>query len=99
MIVLAAFFQAKPGREAELEAALRAMIPETHKEAGALEYVLHRAKDDASRFFFYEKYRDQTALDAHAASSYLKTLLEKAPELCASAPVVTAYEPLASIHD
>jgi len=99
MIVLSAFFQAKPGREAELEAALRALIPEVRKEVGTLEYTVHRAKDDACRFFFHEKYRDQAALDVHMAAPYLKAVLDKVPELCASAPVVTAYQPLVSIHD
>jgi len=99
MIAVSAIFQAKPGREAELESALRAMIAPVGKESGALEYAVHRANDDAGRFFFYEKYQDQTAVDLHMASPYLKALLDKVPVLCASAPVVELYQPLASIHD
>ena len=99
MIVVSAVFQAKPGGEAELESALRAMIEPVSKESGALEYAVHRAQDDAGRFFFYEKYRDQAAVDLHMATSYLTALLAKVPALCANAPVVEFYQPLASIHD
>lgn len=99
MIVIAATFQAKPGRESELEAALCAMIAPVSKEPGTLEYTVHRAVDDASRFFFYEKYRDQAAVDAHMASSPLKALLVRAPELCTQAASVQVYTPLASLRD
>ena len=99
MIVVSAVFQAKPGCEAELESALRAMIPPVSKEGGTLAYTVHRAQDDAGRFFFYEQYRDQAAVDLHMASPYLAALLAKVPALCASAPVVEFYQPLASIHD
>jgi len=51
MIVIAATFQAKPGSEAELEKALRTMIAPVSKEAGAIEYALHRSPTDAGRFF------------------------------------------------
>ena len=99
MIVIAATFQAKPGSEAELEKALRTMIAPVSKEAGAIEYALHRSPTDAGRFFFYEKYKDQAAGDFHSATPYLKALLETAPGLCVTAPSVEVYEPLVSIHD
>lgn len=99
MIVVSAVFQAKPGREAELESALRAMIAPVSKEDGTLAYAVHRAHDDDARFFFYEQYRDQAAVDRHMASPYLKALLDQVPALCANAPVVEFYQPLASIGD
>ena len=99
MIVISAVLQARPGCESELEIALRAMIPPVRRESGVVDYSLHRASDDAGCFFYYEKYRDQAALDAHMATPYLKALLDKVPEICAKAPVVELYQPLASIHD
>lgn len=97
MIVISAVFKAKPGCEAELESALRAMIAPVGEESGVLEYALHRAPDDAGRFFFFEKYRDQAAVDLHMATPYLKALLDKVPALCAGAPAVDIYQPLAAI--
>lgn len=99
MIVISAVLQAKPGCEAELESALRAMILPVRQEGGVVDYALHRATDDAGRFFYYEKYRDQAALDVHMATPYLKALLDKVPQLCAKAPAIDLYQPLASIHD
>lgn len=99
MIVLTATFQARPGCEIELEQVLRSMIAPVSKETGVLEYALHRSPQDAGRFFFYEKYRDQAAVDLHGATPYLKRLLETVPALCAVAPSVEQYEPLVSIHD
>ncbi|GAB2884898.1 putative quinol monooxygenase [Uliginosibacterium flavum] len=99
MITLSAVFHAKSGREADLKAALCAMIPEARKEPGTLEYTVHQAKEDPGMFFFYEQFRDQAALDIHMAAPYLKALLDRVPELCASAPVVTFYDRLSSIRD
>lgn len=99
MIVIAATFQAKPGCEAQLEKALRSMIAPVAKEAGVVEYALHRSPTDAGRFFFYEKYKDQAAVEFHGNTPYLKALLESVPALCAVAPSVELYEPVISIND
>lgn len=99
MLVITARFQAKPGRESDLEAALRALIPSVGTEEGVLEYALHRSPTDAGTFFFFERYRDQAAIDHHNGTPYLAALIAQVPELCAAAPVITVYEPLVSIND
>lgn len=99
MIVISAIFQAKPGSEGRLADTLRTMIEPVSKETGVLEYALHRSPTDAGRFFFYEKYKDQAALDFHNSTSYLKDLLDAAPGLCATAPVVEKYEVFSTIAD
>jgi len=99
MIVISATFQAKPGCEDRLGDTLRTMIEPVSKESGVVEYALHRSPADAGRFFFYEKYQDQAALDFHNATPYLKALLDAAPGLCISAPVVERYEVFSAIAD
>jgi quinol monooxygenase YgiN len=99
MLAITATFQAKPGRESDLEAALRALIAPVGTEEGVLEYRLHRSPAEAGTFFFYEQYRDQAALDHHNGTPYLAALIAQVPELCAAAPVISLYEPLASIDD
>ncbi|MBK9614219.1 MAG: antibiotic biosynthesis monooxygenase [Uliginosibacterium sp.] len=74
MTVITAVLEAHPGREAELETELRKLVAQVAQEPGALEYTLHRAPDHASRFYFYERYRDQAAVDAHWATPLLQTL-------------------------
>lgn len=99
MTVVTAVFEALPGCEARLEAALRELVGKVAAEPGAMEYTLHRDAEVAGRFYFYERYRDQAALDLHMATPYLKHVLNLVPELCASAPVVEFHQPLVSINE
>ncbi|MDF2635989.1 MAG: Antibiotic biosynthesis monooxygenase [Pelosinus sp.] len=96
MIILVAAMKAKQGREAELEAALKSVIPKVELEKGTLKYVLHREQDDAGQFLFYEKYADKEALDFHGSTPYLKELFSSIPELLAEEPSVTLYEEIAA---
>lgn len=99
MIVVTAVFDARPGCEAKLEAALRELVGKVAAEPGALEYTLHRAPDAPGRFYFYERYRDQAAVDTHMATPNLKKVLDLVPELCAGTPTVDFYQPLVSINE
>lgn len=99
MTVVTALFEARPGREAELETALRELVSQVALENGAIEYTLHRSPTSPGRFYFYERYVDQAAVDLHMATPYLKRVLERVPELCASTPEVGFFEPLVSIND
>lgn len=98
MVVISAVLKAKAGREKELEALLQAMIPLVQQEEGTVEYVLHRAQKDSGKFFFYEKYRDQAALEHHMGTPYLKELFKKTADLLAEKPEVEFYEDIASIQ-
>ena len=97
MLVITATFQAKPGREADLEAALRALVTSVGAEVGVVDYALHRSPDAAGTFFFYERYRDKAAFDHHLGTPHLAALLAVVPELCTEAPVITNHERLVSI--
>lgn len=41
----------------------------------------------------------QATVDRHSGTPHLGALLARVPGLCASAPVITVYEPIASITD
>ena len=97
MIILAAVLSAKPGKEAELEAALKSVIPQVEAEQGTLQYVLHRSVKEPGKFFFYEKYRDQAALDFHGSTPYLKDLFRQIADLLAEKPSISLYEEIAAI--
>ena len=98
MIVLSAVLKAKEGKEAELEVALRAMICAVQQEEGTVEYVLHRAQNNSSQFFFYEKYLDQQSFDSHNSTSYFKELFSLLPSLIDGEPQVELYEDIATIR-
>jgi len=65
MVVLAVTWKAKTGREAEAVDLFSKLTAASRKEPGCLMYVVHRHRTDASRFFIYEQYQDDAALEAH----------------------------------
>jgi quinol monooxygenase YgiN len=70
MIVLAVTWIANPGSEAEVAEIFRKLQAASREEAGCLMYVVHRHKTDARRFFIYEQYRDDLALQQHHDSPH-----------------------------
>lgn len=98
MIVLTAVLHAKAGKELELKKALAVMIPLVQPEEGARSYVLHQAINDPAKFFFYEKYVNQAAMDYHNSTPHIKELFSKFPELLANDPEVELYNDIAAIQ-
>lgn len=97
MVIISAVLQAKPGKEKQLEALLLAMLEPVSKEEGTLEYRFHRALDDAGRFFFFEKYQDRDAIDAHVATPHYQALQGNIADLLAQPMEVALYEELGTI--
>jgi quinol monooxygenase YgiN len=94
MICVAVTYVIKPGHEHEAVELFGKMTEATRAEPGCRMYQAHRSTVDPRRFFLYEQYDDQAALDAHRAAPHfaryvtggLFAILEnRAPEL---------YEPL-----
>lgn len=67
----------KPGFEVEFIKSAQWIIDNTHKEEGCIEYTLYQDPYNRSNFFFFEKYRDQAAIDFHFAASYFKEFGDK----------------------
>ncbi len=65
MVVLAVTWMAKIGRESEVAAIFEKLSAESRKEPGCLMYQVHKHKTDPRRFFIYEQYKDDAALEAH----------------------------------
>jgi quinol monooxygenase YgiN len=97
MTVLVAVLQAKPGKEAALEAELKAIVLKVQTEANALCYALHRAEGNPGKFLVYEKYTDKAALDFHLSAAYMKEMLSNIESLLSEAPALTLYEEIAAI--
>ncbi|MFH0841662.1 MAG: putative quinol monooxygenase [Bacteroidota bacterium] len=71
----------KPGFEEEFITSAQWIIDNTHKEGGCIEYTLYQDPNNRSNFFFFEKYRDQAAIDFHFAASYFKEFGDKIAEM------------------
>ncbi|MBN8237118.1 antibiotic biosynthesis monooxygenase [Halobacillus kuroshimensis] len=87
MITINAFLTAKEGREEELFNELKKVIEPSRKEAGCIDYVLHRSLDDASVFAFYETWKDQEALQMHIDSDHYQAYREATKDLTSSREV------------
>lgn len=66
-------FVAKPGKEDELRKLLRGLVAPTHAEDGCQIYELYES-NVPGRFYFYELWTSQTALDAHLTTPHLEHL-------------------------
>lgn len=97
MLVVVAVMKAKTGMEKELEQALKGIIPKVDAEKNTLMYTLHRAKKEAGKFLFYEKYTDKEALKEHGSTPHFTELFGKIAPLLDGAPVIDMYEELAGI--
>src|SRR5580692_3199456 len=71
---------ARGGRENQLRDLLRGMLAPTRAESGCKLYELYES-DSKGRFYFYEIWESQTALDKHAASPHFKHLEQTIGEL------------------
>jgi (4S)-4-hydroxy-5-phosphonooxypentane-2,3-dione isomerase len=65
MVVLAVTWMAKVGREVEVTSLFAKLTEESRKEPGCLMYQVHRHKTELRRFFIYEQYKDDAALEGH----------------------------------
>jgi quinol monooxygenase YgiN len=72
MVVLAVTWMANPEHESEVADVFRKLQEASRQEAGCLIYVVHRHSTDVRRFFIYEQYRDDDALEAHRQSEHFQ---------------------------
>jgi quinol monooxygenase YgiN len=94
-LTVVATFQARPGKETELRAALNGLVAPTRKEAGCLNYDLHAATDNPAKFLFHENWTSKAHLDAHLQSPHIKALLPRVDELCVAFPEISTWERIA----
>ena len=73
-------FVARRGREDQLRELLRGMLAPTRADLGCKLYDLYES-DSKGRFYFYETWESQSALDRHAASPHFKHLEQTVGEL------------------
>lgn len=91
-LTVVATFQAQPGKEAELRAALIGLLAPTRQEAGCLNYNVHQSVEDPAKFLFHENWTSKAHLDAHLQSPHVKALLPRVDELCTGFPQITLWE-------
>jgi quinol monooxygenase YgiN len=84
ILTVIATMRAQAGKEAELQAHLLSLVPQTRAEAGCIDYDLHRLYDDPSVFVMYENWADRAALDRHLQMPYMRVFGAALPDLLRS---------------
>jgi quinol monooxygenase YgiN len=94
MICAAVVYVIKPGHEEEAVELFRPLTAATRAEPGCRAYRVHRSTSDPRRFFLYELYDDQAALDAHRAAPHFEQYVKNGlfPILESRTPEL--YEPI-----
>ncbi len=94
MVVLAVTWMAKAGRETEVADYFGKLTEASRKEPGCVMYQAHRHKTDPRRFFVYEQYDDDAALEAHRATPYFLQYVKKDLPKVADRVEGNLFEPL-----
>jgi quinol monooxygenase YgiN len=94
MIVLAVEWRAHEGSESEVAELFRKLEAASRQEPGCLMYIVHRHVADHRRFFIYEQYQDDAAVDAHRNSPHFKEYVVEDLRMLATRTSGELYEPL-----
>jgi len=94
MVVLAVTWMAKVGHEAEVAALFEKLTVQSRTEPGCAMYQVHRHKTEPRRFFIYEQYKDDAALEAHRAAPHFLQFAKKDLPKIADRVEGNLYEPL-----
>lgn len=94
MVVLAVTWMAKVGKENEVAELFAKLTEESRKETGCAMYQVHRHRTEPRRFFVYEQYKDDAALESHRASQHFLQLAKKDLPKVADRVEGNLFEPL-----
>src|SRR3954453_553608 len=92
-VTVIASFKVKAGSQEAARAALQDVVGPTRPEPGCLAYDLHQSTAEPTEFMFYERWSDQDALDAHAASPapHRQVLRQKLASMVDGRPSLTTW--------
>ena len=94
MICLAVTYVIKVGHEDEAADRLAILTRLTRLEPGCRMYQAHRSPTESRKFFLYEQYDDQSALEAHRAASYFSEHVKDGLMAIAESRHPELYHPL-----
>ena len=94
MVVLAVTWMSKAGQEAEVAQLFSKLTAEARKEPGCAMFQVHRHKTEPRRFFIYEQYNDDAALEAHRVTPHFLQYVRKDLPKVADRIEGNLFEPL-----
>jgi quinol monooxygenase YgiN len=82
-------------QETKLERAIEValtMSKATKAEAGCIDYTFYSDLENPNRFFIFEVWEHQEALDHHFKTEHMRVFNQNLPEVLAAKPEITRYE-------
>lgn len=77
MITVMATIEVNAGKGEDFIKEYRKALPKVLKDPGAIAYILHRDLKNPDKFYFYEKYADQKAVEFHSSTTHFKEFFAK----------------------
>jgi quinol monooxygenase YgiN len=74
-LIVTAFWEAKPGEVDALVGIIRKFLPQAQAEPGVLAFQIHQSREEPTKFFFYEVFKDEAAFAEHSNARHFKTLI------------------------
>jgi quinol monooxygenase YgiN len=93
-LIVIASAKARPGKEAELEAALREAARPTREQPGCVEFRLLRLKGTRSTLVGFERWASEADHDRHLKGAHVQRLMQRMADVLAEPPNIVAYEVL-----
>lgn len=80
-----------PGKEKEFISKAEPLIQGTRAEEGNISYNLYQNPSSPTAFIFYEEYKDQHAMNVHAASVHFQAFGKAIEGLLASELIIESF--------
>jgi quinol monooxygenase YgiN len=88
MIVISAMITIAEGKGDEYVAHFQGLAPKVRKDPGCITYVLHRMIGNPDRFFVFEQYESEKAIDFHVSTPHFQAYRQATAHLVTGRDVV-----------
>ena len=93
-LTVIAHVSAKPGQESRVQQVLEGLLAPTRAEAGCINYDLRQSQTNPALFVFYENWKSEAHLEAHARSAHIQAFRKLAEEILAEPVEITKWKPI-----
>ena len=71
-LVIAATVEIQPDKVEQFRQATESLITGSRAETGCISYSMYESATEQNKFFFFEEWKDQAAVDSHFATQHFK---------------------------
>jgi len=91
-VIVLATAKAKPGKEADVERALRDVAGPTRKQPGCVQFTLLRVANDRSTIIGYERWASEADHQQHLKGAHVQELMSRMADIIAGPPGIVSCE-------